>query len=164
MGAFDPMLPDTQVHIKDLSNPDPTQTGNPPAAGGEGSYHAELAGLFERMTTLYNDRRFPSRRKPSRASSTRSRRVPSRRRRGPCTTRARGTARSTSTWALCDRPSRPRGCASSRTPRWGCSPSIRSPIPAAWCPDRHTSSSRTSSRRRTPSCSTPRRIHRWHLS
>jgi len=59
IGAFDAMLPDTQVPIKDLGNTDPTKTCNPPAASGEGSYHTELAGLLERMTTLYNDRTIP---------------------------------------------------------------------------------------------------------
>ncbi|HEX8793295.1 MAG TPA: hypothetical protein VF765_20270, partial [Polyangiaceae bacterium] len=59
IGAFDAMLPDTQVAIKDLANPDPTQTCSAPASGGEGSYHTELAGLLERMTTLYDDGTIP---------------------------------------------------------------------------------------------------------
>lgn len=59
IGAFDAMLPDTQVPIKDLSNPDPSKTCDPPASGGEGSYHTELASLLERMTTLYDDGTIP---------------------------------------------------------------------------------------------------------
>jgi hypothetical protein len=59
IGAIDATFPDTQVPIKDLSNPDPTQTCAAPAAGGEGSYHTELTGLLERMTTLYDDGTIP---------------------------------------------------------------------------------------------------------
>jgi hypothetical protein len=57
--ALDATFPDVNVPIKDLSNPDPTKSCDPPAASGEGRLHAELANLLARMQDLYNDGTIP---------------------------------------------------------------------------------------------------------
>ena len=57
--AFDTTFPDIQIAIKDVTNPDPTQSCNPPAASGEGSLHTELTNLLARFTDLYNDGTMP---------------------------------------------------------------------------------------------------------
>jgi hypothetical protein len=59
VAALDATFPDIQVPLKDLSNPDPTQSCNPPAASGEGPLHTELANLLGRFQNLYNDGTIP---------------------------------------------------------------------------------------------------------
>jgi hypothetical protein len=59
IAAFDATFPDIQIAIKDVGNPDPTQSCNPPAASGEGSLTTQVADLLGRFTDLYNDGTLP---------------------------------------------------------------------------------------------------------
>ena len=59
IAAFDATFPDIQIPIKDVDNPDPTQSCNPPAASGEGRLHDELTNLLARFQALYNDGTIP---------------------------------------------------------------------------------------------------------
>jgi hypothetical protein len=59
IAAFDATFPDIQIAIKDVGNPDPTQSCNPPAASGEGRLHTELTNLLGRFQDLYNDGTLP---------------------------------------------------------------------------------------------------------
>jgi len=49
----------TSCPAKDITNPDPTKTCDPPAASGERSYHDELSDLLGRLQALYNDGTIP---------------------------------------------------------------------------------------------------------
>src|ERR1017187_5788311 len=59
IAALDATFPDIQIPVKDVGNPDPTQSCNPPAASGEGSLHTELSNLLGRFQDLYNDGPIP---------------------------------------------------------------------------------------------------------
>ncbi|HEY3821053.1 MAG TPA: hypothetical protein VGL81_28005 [Polyangiaceae bacterium] len=59
IAALDATFPDIQIAVKDVGNPDPTQSCNPPAASGEGSLHTELSNLLGRFQDLYNDGTIP---------------------------------------------------------------------------------------------------------
>jgi hypothetical protein len=59
IAALDATFPDIQVPIKDVTNPDPTKSCNPPAASGEGSLHTELSNLLGRFQALYDDGTIP---------------------------------------------------------------------------------------------------------
>jgi hypothetical protein len=59
IAALDATFPDIEVPVKDIGNPDPTQSCNPPAASGEGSLHTELSNLLGRFQDLYNDGTIP---------------------------------------------------------------------------------------------------------
>ncbi|HEY5241538.1 MAG TPA: hypothetical protein VIJ22_08740, partial [Polyangiaceae bacterium] len=59
IAALDATFPDIQIAVKDVSNPDPTESCNPPAARGEGSLHTELSNLLGRFQDLYNDGTIP---------------------------------------------------------------------------------------------------------
>jgi hypothetical protein len=57
--ALDATFPDIQIPVKDVGNPDPTKSCDPPAASGEGSLHTELSNLLGRFQDLYNDGTIP---------------------------------------------------------------------------------------------------------
>jgi hypothetical protein len=59
IAALDATFPDIQIAIKDVGNPDPTQSCNPPAASGEGSLHTQLSDLLGRFQALYDDGTIP---------------------------------------------------------------------------------------------------------
>jgi hypothetical protein len=59
IAALDATFPDIQIAVKDVGNPDPTKSCNPPAASGEGSLHTELSNLLGRFQDLYNDGTIP---------------------------------------------------------------------------------------------------------
>lgn len=59
IAAVNAALPDIRVAIKDLEAKDETQSCNPPAAGGEGSFLDQLAKMLGRFTDLYNDGTIP---------------------------------------------------------------------------------------------------------
>jgi hypothetical protein len=60
IAALDATFPDVDVPIKDITNPDPTKSCDPPAASGEGRLHNELSNLLARMQILYTDGTLPS--------------------------------------------------------------------------------------------------------
>lgn len=57
--ALDATFPATSIPIKDIDNPDPSQTCNAPAANGEGLLTDAIADMLGRMTDLYNDGTVP---------------------------------------------------------------------------------------------------------
>jgi hypothetical protein len=59
IAALDASFPDIQVAIKDVTNPDPTKSCNPPATSGEGRLHDELSNLLGRFQALYDDGTIP---------------------------------------------------------------------------------------------------------
>lgn len=59
IAALDATFPDTMIAVKDVTNPDPTQSCNPPAASGEGRLHDALTDLLARFQDLYNDGTIP---------------------------------------------------------------------------------------------------------
>jgi hypothetical protein len=59
IAALDFSMPDIMVPTKDITNPDPTKTCDPPAASGERSYHDELSDLLGRLQALYDDNTIP---------------------------------------------------------------------------------------------------------
>ena len=58
IAALDATIPDIQIAVKDLANPDATQSCGA-AAGGAGSLHEDLARTVGRLTDLYDDRTIP---------------------------------------------------------------------------------------------------------
>ena len=59
IAALDATFPDTMIPVKDVTNPDPTKSCNPPAASGEGRLHDALTDLLGRFQDLYNDGTIP---------------------------------------------------------------------------------------------------------
>jgi hypothetical protein len=59
IAALDATFPDIQIPVKDVGNPNPEDSCNPPAASGEGRLHTELSNLLGRFTALYNDGTIP---------------------------------------------------------------------------------------------------------
>ncbi len=59
IAALDATFPDVMIGIKDVGNPDPTQSCNAPPSGGQGRLHDELTNLLARMVDLYNDGTIP---------------------------------------------------------------------------------------------------------
>jgi hypothetical protein len=59
IGAFDSAIPDIQVALSDLANPDPTRSCGPAPGGGQGSLHADLARTVGNLVGLYADRTVP---------------------------------------------------------------------------------------------------------
>ncbi|MGH7294663.1 MAG: hypothetical protein ACRELB_07015, partial [Polyangiaceae bacterium] len=59
IAALDFTMPDIQIAVKDVGNPDPTKSCDPPASGGEGRLHDELTNLLGRFQGLYNDGTIP---------------------------------------------------------------------------------------------------------
>ncbi len=59
IAALDATFPDVMIAVKDVTNPDPTQSCNAPAASGEGRLHDALTDLLGRFQNLYNDGTIP---------------------------------------------------------------------------------------------------------
>jgi hypothetical protein len=62
IAALDATFPDVMIPVKDITNPDPTQSCNPPGgsgASGEGRLHDALTDLLGRFQGLYNDGTIP---------------------------------------------------------------------------------------------------------
>lgn len=61
VGAFDSALPDVDLAVKDLGNPDPTKSCDTPLdkRNQRARFLSELAEALSRMTELYNDGTFP---------------------------------------------------------------------------------------------------------
>lgn len=61
IGAFDAALPDVEIAVKDLGNPDPEKTCSTPLdkAAQKDRFLGQLADGLARMTELYNDGTFP---------------------------------------------------------------------------------------------------------
>jgi hypothetical protein len=59
IGALDATFPEQMIAIKDVGNPDPTQSCKAPAAGGEGRLHDALTALLARFQALYDDGTIP---------------------------------------------------------------------------------------------------------
>ena len=57
--ALDASFPDVMIPVKDVTNADPTQSCNAPAASGEGRLHDALTDLLGRFQGLYNDGTIP---------------------------------------------------------------------------------------------------------
>jgi hypothetical protein len=58
VAALDALVPDSEVPVRDISNPAPELTCNP-AAQEWARLHAELAALLDRMTAMYGDGTLP---------------------------------------------------------------------------------------------------------
>ncbi len=59
IAALDAAIPDVQIAVKDLSNPDPTKScGSAPSSATAG-LHADLARTIGKLTDLYDDRTIP---------------------------------------------------------------------------------------------------------
>lgn len=59
IAALDAAMPDIKVAVKDLDAKDETQSCNPPAASGEGSFLDQLARMLGNFADLYNDGTIP---------------------------------------------------------------------------------------------------------
>jgi hypothetical protein len=59
VAAIDFTLPDVNIAVHDVDNPDPTKSCDPPAASGEGRLHAELERLLAHFGPLYDDGTLP---------------------------------------------------------------------------------------------------------
>ncbi len=61
VAAFDSLLPDDEIPVKDLGNPDPARTCDPPldARAQKQRFLSELADTLARFVDLYNDRTIP---------------------------------------------------------------------------------------------------------
>lgn len=61
VAAFDAMLPDDRIPVRDLGHPDPKQSCSPRATadGPDERYLTELAATLSRMVDLYNDQTIP---------------------------------------------------------------------------------------------------------
>jgi len=57
--ALDATFPETKIPIKDIDNPDETQSCNAPKASGEGVLTDQIADMLGRMGDLYNDGTLP---------------------------------------------------------------------------------------------------------
>ncbi len=58
-GALDAAIPDTQLPVKDLANPDATKSCSTPAGAATDGLHSQLAQTLSRFTDLYDDRTIP---------------------------------------------------------------------------------------------------------
>jgi hypothetical protein len=59
IAALDFALPDVDIPVHDLGNPDPKKSCNPPAASGEARLHDALRDLLARFGPLYDDGTLP---------------------------------------------------------------------------------------------------------
>ncbi|MGO9707937.1 MAG: hypothetical protein ACLQBL_03685, partial [Polyangiaceae bacterium] len=57
--ALDAAIPDIQIAVKDVTNPDPTQSCAPAPNGGTGGLHTDLARTVGNLADLYDDRTIP---------------------------------------------------------------------------------------------------------
>jgi len=57
--AFDAIFPETPFPTKDIGNPDPTKSCNPPEKAAQESFAGQVADLLGRVGALYNDGTIP---------------------------------------------------------------------------------------------------------